>query len=477
MRPEQSLAECTARLVKDHPGQSGTLALADGRESFAARVQLIDAAQRSIDCQYYIWRPDVSGTLLLEALRRAANRGVSVRLLLDDHNTAGLDTMLAACDSHGNFAVRLFNAHRLRRWRLLGLLMDFARLNRRMHNKSFTVDGAVTIVGGRNVGDEYFGAHQGISFIDLDVLAIGDAAARVSRDFERYWTSKPAVPVARLMPGATAQSLGAMERAAAKTLSSPEARAYSASIAATNLVASLRAGTLPIEWARVRLVSDSPSKGLGLVGRRKLLFRRLRRVLGAPRHELLLVSPYFVPTRRGMRLLLGLARRAVRITVLTNSLEATDVAAVHAGYAAYRRALLGAGVSLYEMKRVATISRDKDRHTGDSSGSSLHAKAFCVDRARVFIGSLNFDARSVRLNTEMGLVIESEKMAEFVAAEVATRRFRDETYAVRLAESGRLEWVEQTAAGELIHGREPNAGPARRFVVRALSLLRIDWLL
>src|SRR3954463_8873875 len=169
------LVESTAPLAKAHPGLSGTRALADGREAFAARVQLIDAAQHSIDCQYYIWRNDVSGTLLLEALRRAAQRGVRVRLLLDDHNTAGLDGLLAALDSQQHFEVRLFNPHRLRDWRLLGLLADFARLNRRMHNKSFTVDGAVSIVGGRNVGDEYFGGHQEISFIDLDVLVVGDA--------------------------------------------------------------------------------------------------------------------------------------------------------------------------------------------------------------------------------------------------------------------------------------------------------------
>ena len=203
--------------------------------------------------------------------------------------------------------------------------------------------------------------------------------------------------------------------------------------------------------------------------------RRLRQILGPAQEELLLISAYFVPTWHGMRMLRGLARRGVRITVLTNSLEATDVAAVHAGYARHRKALLKAGVSLYEMKRLAAAP--KGRKAGDSSASSLHAKAFGVDQARVFIGSLNFDARSVRWNTEMGLMIDSRKLAQFLAADVATERFRRQAYEVRLAPSGRLEWVERTAAGERVHTSEPHASLPLRFAVAALALLRIDWLL
>jgi putative cardiolipin synthase len=477
VHPSSPLAERATPSAETHADQSGVLMLVDSRDAFAARAQLVDAARHSVDCQCYIWRNDISGNLLLDALRRAAQRGVRVRLLLDDHNTAGLDALLAACAAQPNFEVRLFNPHRLRRWRLLGLLLDFARLNRRMHNKSFTIDGAVTIVGGRNVGDEYFGAHQERSFIDLDVLVVGEAVARVARDFERYWASKSAVRAQRVVAAISAATHGALRQAAEALLRSPEARAYAGDIATLQFAQRLREGTLPLEWARAWLVSDPPSKGLGFVGRRKLLLRRLKRILGAPQRELLMISPYFVPTRGGMRMLLGLARRGVRITVLTNSLDATDVAAVHAGYAGYRKALLRAGVVLYEMKRRSGFPRDRARGKGESSGSSLHAKAFSVDGARVFVGSFNFDARSVRLNTEMGLVIESAKLAEFLAGEVATERFRREAYAVRMGESGRLEWVEQTAGGERVHLREPDAPLGRRLVVRALSLLRIDWLL
>ncbi|HEU4592985.1 MAG TPA: phospholipase D family protein [Steroidobacteraceae bacterium] len=472
-----SIADFTTGLTRSHAGLSGVLALADGRRAFAARAQLIEAAQHGIDCQYYIWRNDMSGQLLLDALRRAAQRGVRVRLLLDDHNTDGLDALLAAHDSLPNFEVRLFNPHRFRSWRIFGLLADFARLNRRMHNKSFTVDGAASIVGGRNVGDEYFGANAELAFVDLDVLVVGEAAAKVARDFERYWTSRPVVPLARVIPVATHQARDAALELALQATRSPEAIAFAQGIAASPLMRELRAGTLPLEWARTWLVSDPPAKGVRILGRRKLLMRRLQRILGAPRRELLLISAYFVPTRRGMRLLLGLARRGVRITVLTNSLEATDVTAVHAGYAGFRKTLLKAGVSLYEMKRRTGIVRNPEQRVGESSASSLHAKAFCVDRARVFIGSFNFDARSVRLNTEMGLVIDSAKLADLVGGDLATERFLRESYQVRLGESGRLLWLERTAAGEIFHTREPNASLRRRLVVRALSMLRIRWLL
>jgi putative cardiolipin synthase len=472
-----TIANPTQALAREHPGQSGVLALRDGHDAFAARAQLADAAHHGIDCQCYIWRNDMSGTLLLDALRRAADRGVRIRLLLDDHNTEGLDVLLAALDAHANIEVRLFNPHRMRRWRLVGLLLDFARLNRRMHNKSFTVDGAVTIVGGRNVGDEYFGAHREFSFIDLDVLAVGSVVPTVARDFERYWVSKSAFPVRRLIPAASESALSVLRTTADELIRSPAARAYSEGIRASQWVSELLAGSLPLTWTRARLVSDPPEKGLGLAGRRKLLVRRLERILGKPERELLVISAYFVPTRRGMRLLVGLAKRGVKVTVLTKSLEATDVTVVHAGYARYRKALLRNGVTLYEMKRLTALPKGREWRAGDSSGSSLHAKVFCADRARVFIGSFNFDARSVRLNTEMGLVIEGAPFAESVAGEGLTQDIPRQAYAVRLGNSGNLEWIEQAPGGEIIHTREPNASLNRRAFAFALSWLRIDWLL
>ena len=196
---DSPLGKAALPMVQAHPGKSGVFALADGRDAFAARVLLADASECSLDVQYYIWNGDKTGTLLFEALRRAADRGVRVRLLLDDNNIAGLDTVLAALNSHPNIEVRLFNPFMHRRWRVLSFLTDFRRLNRRMHNKSFIVDRQACIIGGRNVGDEYFDAGQGLSFVDLDVLAIGTVVEDVSVDFERYWTSESSYPAERVL--------------------------------------------------------------------------------------------------------------------------------------------------------------------------------------------------------------------------------------------------------------------------------------
>jgi len=467
--------------VEAHPGLSGIVALPDGHDAFAARALLADAAERTLDVRYYIWHNDMSGTLLFAALRRAADRGVRVRLLLDDNNTAGLDTVLAALEAHPNIDVRLFNPFRARRWRLLGYLTDFKRLNRRMHNKSFTADNHATIVGGRNVGDEYFDAGRAPWFVDLDVLAIGPVVDAVSRDFERYWASASATPVARVLPGATAASLTAVAADAARVERDPAAAAYVAALARSPFVGDLLAHRLNFEWSPTQMVSDDPAKGLGRAPEEALLWHRLKTSIGAPVRELRLVSPYFVPGSAGVDALAAIARQGVRVEVLTNALEATDVAVVHSGYAKRRKALLGAGVSLLELKRGSPGSAPKHRKwTGrsgsGSSASSLHAKTFCVDRSRVFVGSFNFDPRSARLNTEMGFVIDSpglgEAITKWFAEEVPTRAYR-----VSLGDTGRLRWIDRHDGVEVVREEEPGTSAWRRFAVALLSVLPIEWLL
>jgi putative cardiolipin synthase len=440
---------------------------------------LADAADRTLDVQYYIWRDDMSGTLLAAALSRAADRGVRVRLLLDDNNTSRLDTRIAALDAHPNVEVRLFNPFKHRRWRALDYLTDFGRLNRRMHNKSFTADNQVTIVGGRNVGDEYFGAGQESLFVDLDVLAVGPVVNDVSHDFDRYWASDSSYPADRLLPAATLASIADVVAAASKVGGSPDAAAYMKAIETSAFVRDLVARRLPLEWAVTRMVSDDPAKGLGRTKKDEQLWARLERVLEAPTRELELVSAYFVPGKEGVEGFTAMARRGVRIAVLTNSLEATDVAFVHAGYAKRRKALIRAGIALYEMKRAASaaVRRERGRFGGSSSsGSSLHAKTFSVDRSRVFIGSFNFDPRSARLNTELGFVIESPALARAVAqafAEGIPRR----SYRLRLGEDGKLVWVEQDDGREIAHDKEPGAGFWLKLGISVLSRLPIEWLL
>jgi putative cardiolipin synthase len=252
-RPGRAIAP----LVQAHPGLSGVFALPDGRDAFAARVLLADAAERTLDARYYIWQNDLSGGLLFDALRRAADRGVRVRLLLDDNDTAGLDSLLAALDAHPNIKVRLFNPFKVRRWRVLGYLTDFARLNRRMHNKSFTADNQATIIGGRNVGDEYFDAGQGVSFADLDVLAVGPVVAEVARDFDRYWASPSACAADRVLPPIDEASAAGLEAASSRAERGPAAQAYTQALASSPFVQTLLTGQLPLEWAVTRMVSSA----------------------------------------------------------------------------------------------------------------------------------------------------------------------------------------------------------------------------
>lgn len=465
-----------------HPGQSGIHALADAHDAFAARMLLAQAAERSLDVQYYLWRKDLTGTLLFEALRAAAERGVRVRLLLDDNNTAGLDSTLAALDAHPNIEVRLFNPFAFRRLRVLSYLSDFSRANRRMHNKSFTADNQATIIGGRNVGDEYFGATDGVLFADLDVIAIGPVVDDVSKDFDRYWASGSSWPAARLLKPATAAALDELHRTASQVANDPAAAAYRVAVRESPFIDDLLAGRFSLQWSPTRMLSDSPDKGLGLADANAMLLPGLLEVIDDAKVSLNIVSPYFVPTRAGVKTLSALAARGVQVTVLTNALEATDVAVVHAGYAKYRKTLLEAGIKLYELRRSAGLSnkRKAPRRAGTllggSSATSLHAKTFSVDHVRVFVGSFNFDPRSAQLNTELGFIIEDPVMARKIDATFDTV-VPDSAYEVRLSDDGQLTWIDRGGGRRVEHSTEPGSSFWQRGWIRLLGMLPIEWLL
>ena len=464
------LGRALASAIAADPGKSGIHALSDGRDAFAARVLLARAAEKSLDVQYYIFRGDVTGGLLCEALWQAAERGVRVRLLVDDNNTRGLDPGIAALDAHPKIEVRLFNPYASLGFRLGELATDFSRLNRRMHNKSFTADNQATIVGGRNVGDEYFGGESEVAFADLDVLAVGAVVPDVSAEFDAYWNSASAYPAASLIAAAPPESAVQVREAWSKLNADPRAGRYAEALRTTTLVQQLLAGSLPLEWTPARVVADDPSKVLQPPERKDLhMLPRLDAALGKPARELDIVSPYFVPTEEGTAALRALAERGVKVRVLTNSLAATDVAPVHAGYAKYRKELLRGGVKLYELKRSAQDA-PKGQH-GGSSDASLHAKTFAVDRARLFVGSFNLDPRSARLNTEMGVVMDSARLASALS-ETLDRNLAPFAYEVRLAGDD-LEWLD----GDVRHTSEPGAGLLKRFWIGFLSILPIEWLL
>ena len=465
------------------PGLTGVYALDDARQAFAARVLLVRKAQTCLDVQYYIWHRDTSGLLLLDELRKAADRGVRVRLLLDDNGIAGLDPILTALAGHPFISVRLFNPFVIRRPKAIGYLLDFRRLNRRMHNKSFTADARFTILGGRNIGDEYLGASEKALFADLDVFATGAAVTDVAADFERYWQSDSAWPATQFLP-VVADGLARFDAEIAALKLTPLARDF-AHVVREGFARRLVSGELALEWAPAVLLSDDPAKGLGTVAEARLVGTRLSHAIGEPSRELTLVSAYFVPTAAGVAAFASMAARGAKVQVMTNALQTNDVAMVHAGYAPSRKPLLRSGVRLWELKGTDPAKRARLRFRRPSAqkagtifrsnGSALHAKTFAVDRQRLFVGSFNFDPRSVRLNTEMGLLIDSPVLAGRLHS-MFDADISGVAYEVRLCGSN-LIWAETSEAGEIIHRREPGTGPVQRLIIAMLMHFPVKWLL
>jgi putative cardiolipin synthase len=462
--------------MREHPGRSGVLALRNGHDALASRLELIETAERSIDAQYYIWHDDTSGILLLDALHRAAERGVRVRLLLDDNGVPGLDATLAALHAQPGFEIRLFNPSTVRRPKLLGYAFDFARMNRRMHNKALIVDGAVTVIGGRNIGDEYFQVGDGMFYVDMDVLAAGAVVPDAAQVFDAYWNSPSVHAVDTVVHGGGAGVEAFLARAEA--VKSGDAAAALRSDMAASARAFAEART-PLEWTEVRLVADDPVKGEGLAERRHLMIFRLGEILGDIESRLLLVSAYFVPGEEGSAYFASLARKGLDVRILTNAMDTTDVLMVHAGYAKYREPLLDAGAKLYELKlRGDTGGEDRRQlHPFGLSGASLHAKTFAVDGERVFIGSFNFDPRSALLNCEMGLLIHSPALAQRIGA-AFQGPVDDVAYRPALDAGGAIVWHERLPDGtERVHTSEPGAGWAERLALAIVGLLPVEWLL
>ncbi|WP_435168986.1 phospholipase D family protein [Falsirhodobacter sp. 1013] len=479
------------KAARRHPGRSGIHMLSDPHDAFAARMLLVREAQRTLDLQYYIWHGDRTGTLLLNAVYAAARRGVRVRMLLDDNGIAGLDRILSGVNRHPNIEVRLFNPFAIRFPKALGFVFDFKRLNRRMHNKSLTVDGVTTIVGGRNIGDEYFGSGEGGLYGDMDVLAIGPVVAEVEKDFERYWTSESAYPAEQILRKVNGRTIRKLRRAAVKVERDPASAAFMRRIRDLPIVRELVDGTLALEWAPVRLLSDDPAKALDRVRPEGLLAGRLEKAIGRPRRKLGIITGYFVPGPQGARWLAALARHGVEVSVLTNGYEAGDVSLVHAGYAPSRRTMLEGGVRLFELRagaartmnprdgvRVGVGSRLRGTGTGSTAAlrsgvTTLHAKTFTVDDRKLFIGSFNLDPRSWQLNTEMGFVIESPRLARKVA-EVFGHHVPLHAYELRLGKE--IEWIERGASVE-VHRREPGMSRVTAAVMGVLRFLPIRWML
>ena len=468
------IGRAAASLAAAHPGLNGVRALLEGREAFVGRYALALGAERSIDVQTYIWHADTSGHLLAETLWNAADRGVRVRVLLDDANTSGLDEIIAAMDVHPNIEVRLFNPFANRTWRLGDFAVDFDRVNRRMHNKAFIADNAVAIVGGRNIGDEYFSAHTDMNFSDLDVAAIGPVVREASSVFDLYWNSRAAIAITDLTKHrAKPEALAALRSSLAAHDEAKKDSAYANALRNCSLATGARNRAVSYEWGHAHMVFDHPDKVIAPTSdKTKHLAPALVAEAEATKKELFLVSPYFVPGESGVELFRRLRANGTRVVILTNSLASTDGIAVHAGYKDYRKPLLRAGVELYELKPTAKIEPERMKwRLGGSSSASMHSKTFAFDRQTLFVGSYNLDPRSRDLNTEHGFMIDCPVLARQMPVAVS-RALITEAWRLEL-DGNQLVWVDQADGKEVRHHSEPQVSFWKRLKVSLIDLLPI----
>jgi len=462
-------------LTAAHPGESGFRLVPDGTFAFALRAGLVRNARRSLDLQYYIWHSDVTGRLLAREVLAAADRGVHVRILLDDLDARSRDFWLAAADAHPNIQVRVFNPFAARSGPLRKIgeaLTAYSRINHRMHNKNLIADNRVAISGGRNIGDEYFSASEEMNFTDLDLAVAGPVVSDLSRTFDRYWNSEAVWPIATLLPDrGKPEDLVALRDGLERRARDPESQRWLATLPGNPAVAAFVAGEMPLQWTeRWQVLADDPLKArLGDARHtRSDVLRGLSQAMRESHARVVLISPYFVPGEEGARSLVDLAVSGRKVAVLTNSLAANDVAAVYAGYAKYRTRLLQAGVQAYELK--PDPGSGGNISVAGSSGASLHSKAVLIDDDETFVGSFNLDPRSVSLNCEQGVLVTDPALAGELQAYFEQKSAPAHSWHVDLDEHGDTRWTDDkgsTTSTPASFGRRLRAAIARMLPIES----------
>ncbi|HEY1370914.1 MAG TPA: phospholipase D family protein [Candidatus Binatia bacterium] len=456
-----------------HPGLSGFSVVQFGENAFLARLAMIDLAEKSIDAQYYIWDADTTGRILADRLLRAADRGVHVRLLLDDiYQTSEKDSVIALMDAHPNVEVRVFNPVENRRWRRLSFVGDFSRANHRMHNKLLVVDNAIGIVGGRNIADIYFGVSQDHNYRDLDVLAAGPVVRDLSASFDTFWNSDSGVPV-----GAVVKELPTeMDLQAGRERLQKNIAAAATPYPMYKNVDELRAHLKEIRdnfiWAPGRVLVENPSRVTTAVAR-GVISKALSERVSEVQHEILIESPYFVLPEPVIERLGQLTARGVRVRALTNSAASNDVIAAHAFYAHTREKLLKAGVELYELRPDTNMEKHWSVLSGKSR-AALHCKAIVFDRKSVFIGSFNLDPRSSTLNTEIGVMIDSPEIAGRVAKIMDEGVAPGSAFHVTLDGDDSLLWAAENNGEKVQYHKDPDTNAWHRFLFGVVGILPIE---
>ncbi len=472
-----------------HPGESGFRLVVEGTEAFVLRAHSANLAARSLDVQTYIWHADATGMNLANRLLAAADRGVRVRLLVDDMDARAKNAGFAAIAAHPNIEVRLFNpfATRSGGLRLAGEgARDFGRINRRMHNKSWIADNRIALVGGRNLGDEYFGASEEVNFVDLDFVMVGPVVRDVSASFDRFWNSSAAWPVEALDAEAVNEpALLKLRQKLAEEATAARSGRYAQSLRENDGIRRLAGGDWQLQWSgKYRFVSDDPDK-VTMEKRdasRSVVGAAIVPLIRNAAHSLEVISPYFVPGERGTEGLTERVKAGASVKVLTNSLAANDVAAVHGGYSRHRKQLIEGGVQVWELKPIkpeGEVSGEKksDQKKSDksgssfkgSSGASLHTKALSTDGQTLFVGSYNLDPRSTWLNCEQGVIVENAALTAQLSGIFALQTAGSRAWKVTL-EEGDLVWSDGTQKFD----SEPEASAGQKFQAWLARILHLD---
>lgn len=463
-------------------GLTAYLALDDAFSSIASRLHLINKAQHNIDLQYYIWENDSIGHLMLAELLKAADRGVKVRLLIDDQNGTKLDATLKQLAAHPNFEIKLFNPYKFRKLRVIDYAFRLKHINHRMHNKLIIADGAIAVTGGRNISREYFDASDNFQFTDMDILFYGTAVQHANEVFHKFWNDNLSYSVPQLLGNGNQEQLSKLRQYYELTALQKDQLKKRIELAEKQINKHLK--DRPINWAKAHFIADSPNKIRGEATHDQLIYSQMLNIMGEPKQHLELVSAYFVPTRKGTDYLVNLSKNDVRIRILTNSFLANDVAVVHAFYQKYRHDLLQNGIKLYEFKPY--IERNKrtwyEVVTGNvipakgKNTSSLHAKFFDID-GMVFIGSFNFDPRSANLNSEVGLVVESDVLQKYISKSL-DQYLPQIAYELKLNKQGEIIWLDQHKDGSIVeYKHDPETTKFQRFAMQAVSYLPIEWMM
>jgi putative cardiolipin synthase len=470
------LSQTLEQEVKKHPGESGFMLISNGENALLMRISLLNAAEKAIDIQYYSFLDDLSGKLLLEAILRAADRGVRIRILVDDINLKKSDNIWSLLNTHPNIEMRVFNPFATKDQGILSRLnnlFEFERFTKRMHNKVFIADNQLSIIGGRNLGDAYFDNNEEFNFRDVDILAAGPITTEVSKSFDKYWNGNQSYPLASVQSSETGKyAVSFMREMLRDNWKTEVEKGKLAHL--QPMVGQLKNGDLPLTWAAAELAVDPPAK---ITQPREASVSRpgsrLKKLVENAKSEFLAITPYFIPSDDGVTWLKSVTGRGVKVKILTNSLASTDVVAVHTGYKRYRKQVIEDGVELYEMKPIP----GKHPRTGRfarSKRASLHTKIYVIDRKDVIIGTFNFDPRSIELNTEIAFVIHSPALAEQILKMFEKGISPDYSYHLELAGDNELEWITRKDGREIRYTSEPEAGFWRNVKAIVLSVFPLE---